>query len=217
MGSSSTRDEFNPRFLYIYHGLYGEINSMPWPVLFNRASPLCSWDSSIDYMAFSSYSLLCTRRQIGDTDRKRRRREQLPWNLFSHTTILNPHQPAIEEREREKRDYDKEESSLPVFIESSFVVQEEGRFYVESSASSSLPHNPVPYVQPPSQPYLSTHLSRYITRRERHNIITIKYSSDVIILIAHHPHLDTNYIQLWLSRTCPKVPPQQYQSFRGFW
>lgn len=76
--------------------------ALPGPVLFNRASPLCSWDSSIDYMAFSSYSLLCTRRQIGDTDRKSRRREQLPWNLFSHTTILNPHQPAIEEREREK-------------------------------------------------------------------------------------------------------------------
>lgn len=96
---------------------------MPWPILFNRASPLCSWASSIDYLPFSSYSLLCTRRQIGDTDRKSRRREQLPWNLFSHTTILNPHQPATEERE--KRDYDKEESSLPVFREFELLCKKE--------------------------------------------------------------------------------------------
>lgn len=97
-----------------------------------------------------------------------------------------------------------------------FVVQEEGRFYVESSASSSLPHNPVPYIQPPSQPYLSTHLSRYITRRERHNIITIKYSSDVIILIAHHPHLDTNYIQYCgFPEPVPKSPLNNISRFAG--
>lgn len=171
MGSSSTRDEFNPRFLYIYHGLYGQINSMP-------AWHCQGLSYSIEHLLFvpGTHQLItwhsvptpcCAQGGRQETRTGRGEEGSSCLGIYFRTPPSSILISRLLKREREKRDYDKEESSLPVFMESSFVVQEEGRFYVESSASSSLPHNPVPYVQPPSQPYLSIYPFVQVHHQER--------------------------------------------------
>lgn len=187
---------------------------MPWPMLFNRASPLCSWASSIDYLPFRFYSLLCTRRQIGDTDRKSRRREQLPWNLFSHTTILNPHQPATEERERERKGTTTRRNLLCLSSGNlnccarRKILRRIFHFFFFSPIILYIMYHHLIY------PFIC--LGTLPGQREaQHNHHQVLLQRNNINRPPPPPRY--NYIQsLWLSRTCPKVPPQQYQSFRGF-